>query len=89
MQFLKTNEQQTIILKLYIRDLNDCQQAFVKRNNRERFSKTVVCFSSVIIVQNYQKLHFICLITNLKAAKNKTKREIAKIVRNLSNEQLA
>ena len=88
MRFLKINEQQTITLKLHIRDLNDCQQAFVKRNNRERFLKTITCFSNVIIVRDYRKFHFIRLITNLKAAENKAKREIAKTARNLLNKQL-
>ena len=88
MRFLKTNEQQTIILKLHIQDLNDCQQTFVKRNNRECFSKTITCFNDVIIVQDYRKLHFIHLITNLKAAENKTKRKVAKVTRNSLNEQL-
>ena len=88
MRFLKISEQQTITLKLYIRDLNDCQQAFVKRNNRERFLKTITCFSNVIIVRDYRKFHFIRLITNLKAAENKAKREIAKTARNLLNKQL-
>ena len=52
LRFLKISEKQTIVLKFYIRDLNDYQQAFVKRNNRERFSNTVVCFSDIIIVQD-------------------------------------
>ena len=36
MRFLKISEQQTIILKLQIRNLNDCQQTFVKRTSTIR-----------------------------------------------------
>ena len=52
LRFLKISEKQTIILKFYTQDLNNCQRTFVKRNNRERFSNIVICFNNVIIVQN-------------------------------------
>ena len=52
LRFLKINEKQTIVLKLHTRDLNDCQQVFVKRNNRERFSNIIICFNDIIIVRN-------------------------------------
>ena len=76
LRFLKISERQTTALKLHTRYLNNCQRVSVKRNNRERFANTVVCFSDVIIVQNYRKLYFIRLIKKLKKAKNKVKREI-------------
>ena len=76
-------------MKLYTRNLNDCQRAFVKRNNRERFSNIIVCFSDVIIVRDCRKLHSTRLIKKLKKAKNKAKREIAKVVKNFFNQRLA
>ena len=62
LRFLKISEKQTIVLKFYTRDLNDCQRVFVKRNNRERFSNIIICFNDVIIVRNCRKFHFIRLI---------------------------
>ena len=88
LQFLKISEKQTITLKFHTRNLNDCQRTFVKRNNHERFSNTVICFNNIIIVRDYRKLYSIRLIKKLKKAKNKTKCKIAKVVKNFFNQRL-
>ena len=88
LRFLKINEKQTIVLKFYTRNLNDCQRIFVKRNNYERFSNIIIYFNDVIIVRDCRKLHFIRLIKKLKKTKNKAKRKITKIVKNFFNQRL-
>ena len=89
LRFLKISEKQTIALKLHTRDLNDCQRASAKRNNRERFSNTVACSSGVITVRDCRKLHSTRLIKKLKKAESKAKREAAKAVKDLFNQRLA
>ena len=88
LRFLKISEKQTIVLKFYIQDLNDCQRTFVKRNNHEHFSNIVIYFNDIIIVRDCRKFHFIRLIKKLKKAKSKAKRKIAKTVKNFFNQHL-
>ena len=88
LRFLKINEKQTTALKFHTRNLNNCQRTFVKRNNRERFSNTVICFNNVIIVRNCWKLYSIHLIKKLKKVKSKAKRETVKAVKNFFNWRL-
>ena len=89
LRFLKASEKQTTALELHTRDLDDCQRASAKRNNRERFSNTVACSSGVITVRDCRKLHSTRLAKELKKAEGKAKREAAKAVKDPFNHCLA